>query len=155
MMEVLGKAPEALIATDLKVFYKSILGTFQHIVLAELSWLRRYATFFAYPSLSGSPLLARDQAALKEESGKNLEALRSLCAETDALFAVFAAELDEADLGKRVNYKNMHGVDFERTYGDTIFHVLNHGTHHRGEISALLDMNGVTNDVSGFTLYIK
>jgi len=135
------------------VYYKSILGIFQHIAMAEISWLKRYMEFFSYPVLAGSALLKKAPDELKAESGASLAACAKLSAEVDALFVAFAKDLDEADLGKRVRYTNMKGEKFERTYWQTIFHVLNHGTHHRGEISAVLDQNGIANDLSGFTLY--
>jgi uncharacterized damage-inducible protein DinB len=153
MRELLAKVPEALLKADQKVYYKSMLGTFHHIVMAELSWLRRYRGFFSYPALDGSALLARDAEELKAESGESLAACARLSAEVDALFVSFAKGLDEADLLKRVSYTNMMGERLERTYWQTVFHVLNHGTHHRGEISAVLDQNGIANDLSGFTKY--
>jgi uncharacterized damage-inducible protein DinB len=67
----------------------------------------------------------------------------------------FAGELDEASLGTRVTFKNFKGEELERPYWNLVFHILNHGTHHRGEISALLDRKGVANDFSGFNLYTK
>jgi len=58
-------------------------------------------------------------------------------------------------LGNRMKYKNYKGEELERPYWNLVFHILNHGTHHRGEISALLDQGGVANDFSGFNLYTK
>lgn len=155
LLAVLGKVPGALLTTDLKVYYKSILGTFQHIVLAEIIWLKRYKGFFPCAVLEASALLKKDADALKTASGASLAACSALSAEADALFVAFAKGLDEADLGKRVRYTNIKGEELERAYWQTIFHVLNHGTHHRGEISAILDQNGIVNDISGFTLYAK
>jgi len=155
LLAILAKLPYSLAQADLKVYYKSILGTFQHIVMAELSWLKRFDGFFPGPLLGSNPLLAREAAALKQESGASLAACAALCAEVDELFVAFAEGLDESKLGERVRYRNMKGEELERLYWQTIVHVLNHGTHHRGEISALLDQNGIANDVSGFTLYAK
>jgi uncharacterized damage-inducible protein DinB len=155
LLEILAKLPEPLVKADQKVFYKSLLGTFQHLVLAEVSWLRRYREFFRNEALESSALLGRDLAELKAESGASLAACARLGSEVDALFVAFAAGLDEADLEKRVRYSNSKGEALEREYWQTIVQVLNHGTHHRGEISALLDQNGIANDLSGFTLYAK
>jgi len=155
LLALLAKIPEKLLVADQKVYYKSLLGTFQHIVLAEINWLKRYESFFSYPELEGSGLLRKDAEALKAESGASLAACARLSAEVDSLFIAFAKGLDEVDLLKRVRYTNAKGEELERSYWQTIFHVLNHGTHHRGEISAVLDQNGVANDVSGFTLYAK
>ena len=66
-----------------------------------------------------------------------------------------ARELQEDQLGRRFVYKNYKGEELEREYWAMIVHILNHATHHRGEISALLDRRGVANDFSGFTTYIK
>ena len=153
MLAILAKAPVDVVKADQKVYYKSILGTFQHIVLAELSWLKRYEGFFHTATLERSALLKRDANELKADSGESLAACAALSSEVDALFVAFAESLSEADLEKRVKYTNAKGEQLERVYWQTIFHVLNHGTHHRGEISAILDINGVANDVSGFTLY--
>jgi uncharacterized damage-inducible protein DinB len=155
LLEILSKEPEALLKADQKVFYKSILGTFQHLVLAELSWLRRYKGFFRNEALEGSALLDRDVAELKAESGTSLAACARLGSEVDSLFVAFAGGLAEAELEERVRYSNSKGEELEREYWQTVFHVLNHGTHHRGEISAMLDQNGIANDLSGFTLYAR
>ncbi|HET7838490.1 MAG TPA: DinB family protein [Rectinemataceae bacterium] len=149
-----GLSP-AVLKEDQGSFYKSIQATLEHICMAEISWLRRFKGFFSYPSLAASATLASENAELKQRVGDDPKKLFALLAEVDGLLAAFAGELNEKDLESRVKYKNIKGEELERTYWHTIFHILNHSTHHRGEISALLDRKGVANDYAGFTLYTK
>lgn len=153
LVSILSGLDEALLREDQGSYYKSILGTLVHVAAGELSWLRRFAGFFSYRCLAASPLLALEpeQAKARLESGPS--ALFALLGEIDALLVAFAEELREEDLAVRVKYRNMKGEELERAYWNLVFHILNHGTHHRGEISALLDRKGVANDFSGFNLY--
>ncbi len=155
MTAILGQLPEDLLKKEVGVYYRSILGTLEHIAHAELGWLKRYATFFEYRSLDAEPLITEDiltiKARINGEIGGTVQFLRRL----DALFIEFVRELRQEELSTRVRYRNMRGEELERVYWQTIIHVLNHATHHRGEISAVLDQNGIANDYSGFTLYTK
>jgi len=155
LVEILSKQDEALLREDQGSFYKSILATLEHLAGAELSWLRRYGSFFSYPVLARSPLLSSEPEAVSARIKGGPASLYKVLAELDALFVAFAETLDEASLGTRVKFKNIKGVELERVYWNTIFHVLNHGTHHRGEISALLDRRGIENDIAGFNKYMK
>lgn len=140
---------------DQGAFYKSIIATLEHVCMAEIGWLRRFKGFFSYPVLAASATLAAENPDLKKRIGDDPKKLYALLTEIDSLFVAFTGELEEKDLVVRVKYKNMKGEELERVYWHTIFHILNHSTHHRGEISALLDRKGVANDFSGFTLYTK
>jgi uncharacterized damage-inducible protein DinB len=152
---ILGKTPASVLGEDQGVYYKTILGTFEHVVGAEVNWLKRFGGYFEYPSLAKSPLIAADIAETKRRIAADSAALFAVSAEADELFVAFASELKESQFGVRVGYKNAKGEEVERVYWNCIFHILNHGTHHRGEISALLDRKGVENDVSGFNKYTK
>jgi uncharacterized damage-inducible protein DinB len=61
---------------------------------------------------------------------------------------MFAASRDESLLTSTYAYKNMKGDPFEDTYEETLFHVVNHSTYHRGQIISMLREAGVTKLVS-------
>jgi uncharacterized damage-inducible protein DinB len=153
LVEILRGQAEGALREDQGAFYKSILGTFEHIFAAEVIWLKRFAGFFSYPSLSVSSLVSMDIAEAKAKAAKSPGELYALVDQADALFVAFAQELDEKQLLSRVKFKNIKGEELEREYWSLVVHVLNHATHHRGEISALLDRKGIANDYSGFNLY--
>jgi uncharacterized damage-inducible protein DinB len=46
-------------------------------------------------------------------------------------------------LDDRFTYRNSKGTAFENTFKDVLFHVINHGTYHRGQINAGLRAAGV------------
>jgi uncharacterized damage-inducible protein DinB len=60
----------------------------------------------------------------------------------------FIEELDENKLKSAFKYKNFKGEDMEGTLWKILLQWFNHQTHHRGQISVLLDMLGVDNDYS-------
>lgn len=153
LLEILAPLPDSVLTGDLGTYYKSIQGTLQHIVLSGIIWLKRYPAFFTCPVLADNEIIRTDTAAIREKTVGNRGECAGLMREVDELFVRFAGELEEADLSKKLKYTTAAGEELERTYWKTIFHVLNHGTHHRGEISAMLDMQGIGNDYSGFTLY--
>jgi uncharacterized damage-inducible protein DinB len=155
LMEILKSVDASVLKEDQGSYYKSILGTLEHIIGGALGSFRRSAGLFAYKCLAANPLIVGDLDALKKDIHDNPAAVYELLAKVDALFVEFAHELDPKDLPKRVSFKNYKGETLERAYWNTIFHILNHATHHRGEISALLDRKGVSNDFSGFNSYMK
>ena len=47
-------------------------------------------------------------------------------------------------LSGRYHYTNLRGEPFDDTYEETLFHVVNHGTYHRGQLIMMLREAGVT-----------
>lgn len=155
LAEILSAVDPAILLEDQGSYYRSILGTLEHVAGGTLNTLRRFSGYFAYPSLKGNPLMDGDLAALKAEIHDKPEAVLDFLARVDAAFLAFAREVQDDQLPRRFTYKNYKGEEMERPFWAMIVHILNHATHHRGEISALLDRRGVANDFSGFTTYIK
>ena len=52
---------------------------------------------------------------------------------------------DEAFLSSLYSYTNMKGEPFRDTIEDTLFHVVNHSTYHRGQIIPMLREPGFIN----------
>jgi uncharacterized damage-inducible protein DinB len=146
---------KAVMMEDQGVYYKSILGTLEHIVSSEIGLAKRFNGFFPCPCSANHPLVLNEMDAIKAGYHDKAEALYPVLAEADALLVAYVQESAEANLAKRVSYVNYKGENVERAFWNMIVHVLNHSTHHRGEISALLDRKGVKNDYSGFNLYTR
>ena len=47
------------------------------------------------------------------------------------------------DFDKRLDYENRKGRLFTNTVRDILFHIINHSTHHRGQIAADFRNNGI------------
>tara|TARA_R110000868_G_scaffold145378_3_gene365567 strand:- start:1316 stop:1762 length:447 start_codon:yes stop_codon:yes gene_type:complete len=47
------------------------------------------------------------------------------------------------DFDKRINYQNSEGRQFSNTIQDILFHIINHSTHHRGQIAMESRANGI------------
>jgi uncharacterized damage-inducible protein DinB len=154
MLAVIAKAPAGLQSKDVGVYFKSVDGIVEHMAWAIVLWLKRFAGFGTYPCLASSVLVTRPldetKAAITGDSAKTA----ALLLEASALLGRFIAELPESELERRVKYRTTDGHEMERTYWHTIFQVLGHGTHHRGEVSAILDQNGVANDFNNFVTYM-
>jgi len=153
LIDSLEKAGPEVATKETGTFYKTILGTIQHCFWYEVSWLKRYKVLGDYPSLRFT-VLDEEIDALKAKVGDDFSRLSKLMKEIDSLFVSFIEEVRLEDLQKPIKFKNFRGEDQERIVWQTIFHVLNHYTHHRGEISGALDIMGVSNDFAAFFRYL-
>ncbi|MGC3948545.1 MAG: DinB family protein [Chryseolinea sp.] len=59
-------------------------------------------------------------------------------------FIEFVNSVNPTLLTSRYHYKNLRGEPFEDTYEETLFHVVNHGTYHRGQLIHMLRGVGVS-----------
>lgn len=153
LVETLGKAGAEVLTKETGTYYQTVLGTIQHCFWYEVSWLKRYKALGDYPALQAA-VLDEDVDRLKAMVGDDFAKLAALMKEIDSLYVSFVEELKDEDLMKPIRFKNYKGEEQERIVWQTIFHVLNHYTHHRGEISGALDRMGVSNDFAGFFRYL-
>jgi len=61
--------------------------------------------------------------------------------------------LDKFDLNEIMNYKTTNGLAFNNSIRDTLFHVINHTSHHRGQIASDFRQNGLEPLVSDYIFY--
>ncbi len=153
MMSILAALPAESIRKDLGTFFRSIADTLLHTASAEIIWLTRIRSFLPYESLEQSPLPKMTNEDLMGFSSGDCRDLFELKKKIDVLYIALIAETGEENLGKRFRYTSISGREMEKTYWHILLQVLNHGTHHRGAISAMLDIMKVDNDYSGIVLY--
>lgn len=123
--------PEADYRRDLKLAFGSVHGTLNHLLLAEHEiWYRRFAEGDS-PVTQLDAEIEPDRAALAERLGE--AALAWL-----PLIEVWP----EARLLGTLSYHRINGDAATLPFAAALAHVFNHGTHHRGQVSAALTALG-------------
>lgn len=52
-----------------------------------------------------------------------------------------------------INYRNSKGVEYSNTVRDTLFHIINHSTYHRGQLASLFREAGAEPAVTDYIFY--
>lgn len=140
---------------DRGLFFQSILGTLNHLLVGDLIWLRRFGHFSdRYVSLASlvtwpvptslNDIIYRDFSELKQ-ARESLDRL---------VINWLTNEVLSEDFSYQLVYANTAGVVSERNFGALISHLFNHQTHHRGQLSTVLNQLGVDVGVTDFLLEI-
>lgn len=138
---------------DRGAFFKSVSGTLNHILVGDILWFSRfYGSFRPFPSLA--PILEfPTPLSLDHVPYPVLADLQPARLKMDAMISAWAAgDLTEADLDSDFEYANTKGVVSRRNFGETVMHVFNHHTHHRGQASTLLLQMGQDVGVTDFLM---
>lgn len=144
--------PEA-VAADRGAFFGSILGTLEHLVVADTIWLKRFAEHPAGGALAPVRELPQP-ASLDAVQFGALAPLRERRDFLDRLIDAFVADLRPADLDTALAYRSTKGVPFSKPFADVLTHVFNHQTHHRGQTTTLLFQAGVDPGVTDLLVLI-
>lgn len=110
------------------VFFGSLHGTLNHLLLTDRLWLKRLTGEGEHPN--------QLNAILYEE---RLELARARIAEDDRLIAVVDG-YDEAKLSAIHNYQTTSGMPQSQPLASILMHLFNHQTHHRGHAHACLSI---------------
>jgi uncharacterized damage-inducible protein DinB len=148
IIELLKPLSREQIMMKTKAYYPSILETLIHTLFADLNWLKRYRGVFRESNVLSHRIVSADQNALRQEFEGDPTKLFPCRKEADEVIIGFMDELDGAKLTSVIKYKNYKGEDQVQELWKTLLHWFNHQTHHRGQVSVLLDMVGVDHDYS-------
>ncbi|RYF17178.1 MAG: damage-inducible protein DinB [Comamonadaceae bacterium] len=154
MYEAAGKLDGAELSADKGAFFGSILGTLNHIVVADLIWLRRFAQQPASSQTLNALSAFPRPASLREILAADLTSLRALRQRLDELIVQWAGELTPELLSSHLSYTSTAGVASRRNFGALVQHFFNHQTHHRGQASTLLFQSGVDMGVTDLVAII-
>ena len=128
---------------DRGAFFKSVLGTLNHILVGDILWLKRFA-MQSSSTEALSPVARMDRPkALDQILFSDLGALRVERKKVDDAVVQWIDSLSEADLQGSVAYESMLGGRFEKPFASLISHFFLHQVHHRGQVTTLLSQSGV------------
>lgn len=127
LLGAVGALPDANYRRDVGLFFKSIHGTLNHLLVGEhLLWFIRFAE-------GRSPTVALD-AEVEPDRARLDARLREGAARWAPLIATFPPDRWSGTL----DYTTMRGTAASLPFAATLAHVFNHGTHHRGQLTAAL-----------------
>jgi uncharacterized damage-inducible protein DinB len=122
---------------DRGAFFKSIHGTFNHLLVADRIWLARFKAEAVPDGFMGPEIRSLDQ-----ELFRDFERLRRERERTDAELSAWVAKLSGEQLLASFAYKR-RGQRHEHPLWWAVAHVFNHQTHHRGQLTTLFTQSGV------------
>ncbi|WP_257385205.1 DinB family protein [Tahibacter caeni] len=143
VFEATATLDDATLAADKGAFFGSILGTLNHIAVADSIWLHRFAqhpaSFAALGAMSAFPL----PTSLTQSLAPDLAALRGYRRQLDELIERWVPELTQEQLSADLTYANLADVRTSKNFSLLLQHFFNHQTHHRGQVTTLLFQSGV------------
>lgn len=122
---------DAELRADRGAFFRSVIGTLNHLLYGDLAWLGRFK--------DGAPRAVAADAIIHAD----LAALRTARTALDAEIAVWVETLSPDWLAAPFTYRSV--IDGrQRTFPAWLLvaHMFNHQTHHRGQLTTLLTQMG-------------
>jgi len=134
---------------DCGAFFKSIHGTFNHLLLADRVWLARFNGVTVPDGFMGPGIRSLDQ-----ELYVDFVELRRERARTDDELTAWVAGLTQERLAAPLVYLR-RGQRLESPLWGAVAHIFNHQTHHRGQITALLTQQGCDPGVTDLVAMLR
>jgi len=122
LLDAIRDFDSASLTRDFGTADKSVLGTLYHIYLADSVWLER---------VGGRRFPGRTPA--DQQSLQHLESMWVPVLEEWKCWLE-----TQPDPNRVIAYQDMSGRDWQNTISEIILHLVNHATHHRGQVSGFL-----------------
>jgi uncharacterized damage-inducible protein DinB len=128
LLDTADKLTPAELSRDFKTSDKNVLETLAHIFGADRIWLARVK------GESPTTLLAPED--------RHLGVLIEQWPAIQQRWKEWAAPLSDQNVQARIPYRDLKGNAWEQPLWQILLHVVNHGTHHRGQVSGFLRAMG-------------
>ncbi len=120
---------------------KSVLGTLVHVFAADRIW---------YSRVVGPP-----QGFFIRPEDHSLDVLRAEWPALHERWLAHAAQLTPEAIESVVKYKDLRGNEHGQPQWQILLHMVNHGSHHRGQVSGFLRAMGHKPPVTDLIYYYR
>jgi uncharacterized damage-inducible protein DinB len=128
LLKATDQLTPAELSRDFKTSDKNVIETLAHVFGADRLWLKRVN------GESPSTLLAPED--------RHLGAITRQWPVLQQSWKEWAAPLTDRDFQTKIPYRDLKGNAYEHSLWQIVLHVVNHGTHHRGQVSGFLRSMG-------------
>jgi uncharacterized damage-inducible protein DinB len=131
LYEAAASLPAEQFRRPVGVYFKSLQGTLNHLLVADRIWMHRLDRTGTHPD--------RLDAIVFEELGE----LRAAREGEDQRIVRYIEERSDAHFDAIWEYRTLSGAPQRQRIRDILAHVFNHQTHHRGQAHAALTLLGM------------
>ena len=131
MLGAVESLREELLYNDLKTSFGSLHGTLVHICGAENVWLQRFVNVPNPKMLTAADL-------------PKLDDLKTKWGEVEKGMLAYVGSLTEERLAESLSFLNFKGEPVNNIVWQSLQHLVNHGTYHRGQITSMIRQLGGT-----------
>ncbi|WP_438421012.1 DinB family protein [Bacillus siamensis] len=142
----LKELPEDVYRKEIQSVFPSIAGVLTHVYLSDKGW---------FDVFSGGRLEDTLKSAEQQKEdilSKAIEELEDLFLELSDRYQLFLQKEENINLSLEIEHPS--GDIMKTTAADMILHVVNHGTYHRGNITAMLRQMGYASVPTDYGIYL-
>ncbi len=141
LLDEANKLPADELTRDFKTADKSVLETLVHVFAADRIWLSR--------------VQGTTRASFIDPQDRYLAVLNQEWPALQQTWKQYTAPLGDQDVLKVISYKDTKGNAYQQPLWQILLHLVNHGTHHRGQVSGFLRSMGHTPPVLDLMAYYR
>lgn len=147
LIEVLLNVKEDDLKKETGAYFKSIYGIFKHMIQCDMYFFCIFRKYSNKKNIANEEVLTylNNDFSFNRDIDKDLKTLIDVREKLDDVIIAIINSIDNFNISGKVVVPNK---EVKKPRYHLIMHELNHSTHHRGEISVLLDQMGYKNDYS-------
>ena len=130
VLDAAAKLSEEELTRDFNTADKNVVSTLAHTFAADRIWLQR---------IQGGPL-----ATFITDQDRQVKTLQTEWPALHQRWNQWATPLTDQDFQAKASYKDLKGNPYTTPLWQILLHVVNHATHHRGQVSGFLRSMGHT-----------
>ncbi|MFC5650707.1 DinB family protein [Paenibacillus solisilvae] len=145
MLDRLKELPRDIYEKEIPSVFPSISKVMPHIYITDCCWF----DILSGKSMNEAMAASRQLQELAETS--SIEELQSLFHESSEKYQAFFSRQESMD--KTIVLDNPYAGIRDTSYSEIVLQVVNHGTYHRGNITAMIRQQGLASTMTEYGLY--
>lgn len=130
LLDAVGRLSAEELTRDFKTSDRSVLDTLVHVFAADRIWLSR--------------IHENPRTSFVDDTDRDLRVLQGEWPALHEQWKAWAAGLTDNSVNEVLSYKDIKGNPYKRPLWQIVLHVVNHATHHRGQVSGFVRALGHT-----------
>jgi uncharacterized damage-inducible protein DinB len=155
MYEILSILTDKARKIDRGVWFGSLHGILNHLIITDLNWLKRFRVLSPESSVLKDPLLDPPNLSWEHDLHENFKDLRNTREIVDARIRDWFSEFSKDRYPEVFQYQDSRGNPRQAKAGAAFEFLFLHQTHHRGQVAQILDAVGLPNDFANNINYLE